>query len=237
MILIPPADPGRIQFETELIEQAGPASRTGQRLGNRISFGEPRVHDLAELCREGVVAAALEWRREGGAHEFWLLRLVCTLHPCADAKVDWFEVHIALREARPGGLAGIDTSDPADPPLVHDLYPSAVADTVQVEHTARIAPSLKFMEVTASPGEDSLALRYRQLEPRITAFGRLEPEAYWRFTPGAGTSVAEGIKEMDLIVRRRRGTRVAATVRVEGRGRRWGVFPRPPQPDDQRFEF
>jgi hypothetical protein len=240
---IPAADPTRVRFTTELIEQADAVGGEalpletseavrgeGLRHGNRISFGDPAVHDLAALWRESPGGLPQDLRRQSGSYEFWLLRLVCTLHPSPGSAVDWFELHIALGDVRPD-------ADPADPPLVYDLYPTAVTDRVEVRHTAKLAPSLEFMAAKASLGEDALTLCYQRLEPRITAFGRLEQEAYWRFAPGAGAQVSEGIKEVDLVVRRRRGARVQANVTVKGRGRWWGVFANPPQVSDQRFEF
>ena len=151
--------------------------------------------------------------------------------------MSWIEIHVALADdctVPPGSIA---IGDPADPPLVYDLYPMAVTDKTQVEHCTKIAPSLKFKDFEASIGEDSLTLRYERLEPKITAFGKGEQASYWRFTPGLDDGVPAGIKEMDLIVRKRREARVRATVRIEGRGRRWGIFPEPVSDNDQQFHL
>jgi hypothetical protein len=235
MAEIPSAKAAGVRFEINLLEEADGTRRSGLRRGNRISFGAPAIYDLLALLAANGAEVPYDLRRERDRYEFWLLRLACTLHPSPGSALSWFDLQVALEEAAAG--TGLDETDPADPPLAYDLYPSEVTDKVRVQHTARIAPRLEFEEVTASLGEDALTLRYQRLEPRITAFGKREQRAYWRFAPGAGHHVAEGIKEMDLIVRRRRGTRVRATLLVAGRGLLWGVLTNPPQLADQRFEF
>jgi hypothetical protein len=238
---IPGADPNQLLFETRLIEEAeesyaGP-TRDGQRLGSRVSFGMPAIHDLAALFTDGGKQLPYDFKTQLAKYEFQLVRLVCTLHVAPRSEVSWIEIHVALAEDGAAPPRGIATGDPADPPLVYDLYPMAVTDKVQVEHSTKIAPTLKFKEVQASIGEDALTLRYERLEPRITAFGKGEPTSYWRFTPGLNNHVPAGIKEMDMIVRKRRGTRVCATVRIQGRGRRWGIFPDPVSDNDQQFHL
>lgn len=238
---IPSADPIRLLFETQLLEEneesyAGP-SRDGQRLGSRVSFGMPSVHDLAALFADDGKQLPYDFKTQLAQYEFQLVRLVCTLHVAPRSEVSWIEIHVALAEDGAGPPRRITPGDPADPPLVYDLYPMAVTDQVQVDHSMKIAPTLKFKEVEASIGEDALTLRYERLEPRITAFGKGEQTSYWRFTPGLADQVPPGIKEMDMIVRKRRGTRVRATVRIHGRGRRWGIFPGPVSDNDQQFHL
>lgn len=235
--MIPAADPNQVLFEARLIEEsdAGP-TRDGQRLGSRVSFGVPSIHDLAALFADSGKTLPYDFKTQLAQYEFQLVRLVCTLHVAPRSEVSWIEIHMALADdgAPPRGIA---TADPADPPLVYDLYPIAVTDKVQVDHCTKIAPTLKFKEVQASIGEDALTLRYERLEPKITAFGKGEQASYWRFTPGLEDRVPAGIKEMDLIVRKRRGTKVRATVRIQGRGRRWGIFPDPVSDNDQQFQL
>lgn len=236
-MLIQPADPDAVAFETQMTEDpSAPVTRDGRRLGNRITFGEPVVHDLEALWALMGSGPPFEVRGQLAAYEFWLVRLVCTLHLADNSAVSWFEVRVRFADDGAGARSAL-ASDPADPPVAYDLFPLHVTDEVELEHTNKISPSFKFQNVTASLGEDALTLRYRRLEPRITAFGKLESSIYWRFTPGAQSEVAEGIKEMDVIVRRRRKRRVAATVLVEGRGRKWGLLPAPVEISDCRFSF
>jgi hypothetical protein len=235
---IPSTDPTKVLFETQLVEESDRgATRTGQQLGNRVTFGIPSIYDLAALFEESGKKLPFDFRNQLGDYELRLIRLVCTLHVEPRSAVSWIEIHVALNEEGLTSPGGIAVGDPADPPLVYDLYPIAVTDKVQVEHLTKIAPTLKFKEVEAAVGEDALTLRYERLEPRITAFGKGEQAAYWKFTPGSADRVSEGIKEMDLIVRKRRGTRGRATIRIQGRGRRWGIFPESVSNSDQQFHF
>jgi len=236
---IPATDPTQILFETCLTEESvnEEPTRDGQRLGNRVTFGIPSVYDMAALFEAERKKLPYDFKAQLGDYEFRLVRLVCTLHVEPGSAVSWIEVHLALAEDGSSTTGGIVVCDPADPPLVYDLYPISVTDKVQVEHLAKIAPTFKFKEVEASIGEDALTLRYERLEPRITAFGKGEQSSYWRFTPGLADWVPEGIKEMDIIVRKRRGRRVRATVQIKGRGRRWGFFPDPVSDNDQQFHL
>lgn len=237
MKTIPAADPTKILFETRLIEEEeGEPMRGGRRLGSRISFGEPRVYDLAQLIQETGLDPGYEIRSQLDRYEFRLVRLVATLHAEPRSAVSWLEVHVALAPAREQpGRGGVVTMDPADPPIAHDLYPLQVVDKAQVEHTAKISPSFKFKEVEVGLGEDSLTLRYERLEPKITAYGKRETAVYWRYTPGTAREVAGGVREMDLVVRRPRGVPVRATILAKGSGRQWGIFPEPVAIEGQQF--
>ncbi|GEM_PF-1380111 len=248
MSLLPATNPANVFFETQLIEEA-PAKpyREGRRLGNRITCGVPVAYDLAALYADVGRELPFEVRTQLDQHEFWLLRLVCTLHIEPGSAVSWadFAVTFAHHPEIPQtavilneiGTTVIVLVDPADPPIAYDLYPKQVTDKVQVEHTVEISPSLKFGEISVSPGKDALTLKYEKLYPRITAHGKRESEIYWRFTPGTGSKVEEGIKEMDVIVRKRQGVAVQGTIRITGRGRRWGIIPDPVALDRQQFYF
>src|SRR4051812_8918776 len=150
---IPSTDPTKVLFETQLVEESGRgATRSGQRLGNRVTFGIPSIYDLAVLFEQSGKKLPFDLRAQLGGYELLVIRLVCTLHPQPRAAVDRIGGHGRRSEEglpSPGGTA---VSAPADPPLVYDLYPIAVTDKVQVEHLTRIAPSLKFKEVEATVG-------------------------------------------------------------------------------------
>jgi hypothetical protein len=225
--IIPAADPTDVLFETQLIEEtpAG-AMRSGRRVGSRLTFGQPAVYDLVELFHGRKQEPGFEIRSQLDRYEFRLVRLAATLHVEAHSAVSWFEVHVQFANA--GALPGGDV-------IVHDLYPLNVDDKVDIDRTAKISPSLKFGEVSASIGEAGLTTKYVRLEPKITAYGKREPKVYWRYTPGSGSEVAGGVKEMDLIIRRPRGVSVRATIQAKGSGRQWGIFSDSVASEQQQF--
>lgn len=225
---IPAAHADRVFFETQLVEEGqGEARRDGRRVGSRLTFGEPAIYDLVDLMKAQGSEPGFEITSQLDRYEFLLLRLVTTLHVASNAAVSWFEVHVELGGS---GVAGHD-------PIVHDLYPLLVEDKVELERTAKISPSLKFMDVAVSLGEGSVATKYVRLDPKITAYGKRESKAYWSFTPGSGSEVAGGIKEMDLIVRRFRAIPAHATIFAKGIGRQWGIFENDVNLEHQRFDI
>lgn len=238
MKTLPAADPRKVLFETRLVEEdISEPRRDGRLLGSRITFGEPAVYDLAQLVKEAGGDPGFEIRSQLDRYEFRLVRLVSTLHVEPRSALSWLEIHVTLAPARRRlGNGGLLTEDPADPPIAYDLYPLQVVDKVQVEHTAKISASFKFNEVTASLGEDALAVRYERLEPKITAYGKRETAVYWRCLPGTSREVAAGVREMDLIVRKSRGVPVRATILAKGGGRQWGIFPDPVAVEGQQFD-
>ena len=248
MSLLPATNPANTLFETQLIEEApSDPHRKGRRLGNRITCGVPVAYDLAALYADMDRQLPFEVRTQLDQYQFWLLRLVCTLHSEPGSAVSWadFAVTFAHRPEIPEmavilseiGTIAIVLVDPAEPPIAYDLYPKRVTDKAQVEHTVEISPSLEFGEISVGLGKDALTLKYEELHPRITAYGKRESEIYWRFAPGTGNKVEEGIKEMDVIVRKRRGAAVQGTIRIKGRGWRWGIIPDPVAIDRQQFYF
>jgi hypothetical protein len=108
---------------------------------------------------------------------------------------------------------------------------------VEIERTAKISPAFKFMDVSVSVGESSLVTKYVRLEPKITAYGKRESSPYWRYTPGSGSEVVGGVREMDVIVRRPRGVPVKAAIVAQGNGRQWGIFADPVGVRRQGFEI
>jgi hypothetical protein len=232
--VIPPADPTRVWFETALVEDTGGAVyRSAGHRGSRLTFGQPAVYDLEALIRDAGAEPSFEIRSQLDDYEFRLVRLVATLHVEPRAAVSWLEVHVALS---PGRLPSAGDGVPLDPPIAHDLYPLRVADKVQVKRTAKISPAFKFNDVQLSIGEAGVATEYERFEPTITAYGKREAAAYWRYTPGNGSEVAGGVREMDLIVRRPRGVPVRARILAKGSGRQWGVFREPVVEERQQFD-
>ena len=234
MLEIPSADLEQQWFETFLIDPPRGENGGDRRRGNRVSFGLPMTRSLELLLSDAGIKPPFEIRLQQERYDFWLIRLVCSLHPAQGSTMRWLEVKVELSDVPAGELTMIDT---ADPPLVFDLSPENVSTPVTVERRASISPEIEFKSVSAAVGEVGLILKYQQLKPQIIAFGKRESAAYWRYTPGTEGNVPEGIKEMDLIVRRRKNTQTRVTVTVDGRSQGWGIFPAPLQLDDQRFTF
>lgn len=219
MTIIQPVDPDDVWFETSLLEEKESEERDERRSGTRFSFGRPIAYNLETLYAGVNRSLGSEIRQQLSHYEFWLLRLVCTLHPKPHSAVHWFEFHIAFEDT-PSLSA-----DPADPPIAYSLHPNKVEDSVAVSETIEIAPSLEFQGVVASIGKAGVEMKYKTFHPKITAFGERQSHCYWRFTTGVSDKVQEGDKEMDVIVRKRRGTAVLARISAEGKGQIWGFIP------------
>jgi hypothetical protein len=256
MPILTGSDPARVLFETQLVEEdTGDPSdpyRKQRRTGNRITCNEPVAYDLLAAYRATNREPAFEIVCQLDQYEFWLLRLSCTLHPDALSYISSFDVNVsfvypsALPPAalmlNPAGLTLLSQADPSVPfeyPIAYTLYPELIVDEVEVEHTREISPELEFGEVVSVKlsGKEAVTTKYKKMYPRIRAYGKRRGECYWRFTPGNGNKVEEGDKDLDLIVRKRRGALVRAEVAIEGQGWQFGVFPKDIPADKRQVYF
>ena len=235
MPLLAAPNPAHPWFNTQIEEGPGEPERTGRRLGDRISIGEIVAYDLVQQYAAIKRPLQLDVRGQIDRFEFLVLQFVCTLHPDNLSGVSWFDFMVSFayptevpRSARlltqVSPVARVLT-DVGAPPIAYDLYPSEVSDAVQTEHTVKISPELKFGEVATIAGEDAVTLKFQKLYPRISAHGRRDSEIYWRYMPGSDDSVPSGDKDMAVIVRRQRGIPVLGSIRVRGRGWRYGIVP------------
>jgi len=238
-LIIERASPSQVQFETRLSEQVSATAERGEGggrgRGNRLTCGVPRIFDLADLYAGLDKAPSPELAKEMESHEFWLVRLVFTLHDARSSAVSWLEFHVAL-DYLVGTPDGAAPAFPSSSPIVHDLFPLRETDKVKAKRTNQLSAKLTFEPIAEGSAESALVLEYERLIPIITAYGKRESAVYWRFLPGAaGNAVQPGIKEMDMIVRRDPGRRVQCTIEVRGAGRRWGLFPDSVAPAERTF--
>jgi hypothetical protein len=85
------------------------------------------------------------------------------------------------------------------------IHPESIEDEVAGTRRFTLAPSLKFAEVEAKPGEIEFGFEYTSLEPLV--FGATEPANFpsWDFQPTKGHELY-GSRRMHLLVRADRGT-------------------------------
>ncbi len=249
MTLIPALDSEQILFETHVKEESpSEPHRKGLHVGNRLTCALPVALDLIEFYAESNQQLPPDIKLQTQEYEFWLLRLGWTLHPASHASVDWVEFRVET-----GYYTFIPASIPRNHllrhfdetisspdagiglPVAYDLYPVKVTDEKQIEQTVKLSPSLKFQGVSVSPGEAGIAVKYKQLCPKITAYGGGEAEFYWRFLPGTGDTVEEGFKEMDVILKKKRNTIVGGKILMKGKGTKWGIIPDNEEPEATMF--
>jgi hypothetical protein len=245
MAMLPSADPNQVLFETQIVEENGVVMRDGNRLGNRVTFGEPYACDLAAYFAAEKRQLAYPITDQLGSYDFWLLRLVCTLHPSGRLRVRWFELQVNLvyppalpQNARMLNRKGATllSSSRSEQPTVFALYPSKVVDEVDIEHTVEISPELQIAPYKLA-GKDAITAKYKQVHPKLRAFHDGPSRCYWRFEPGKSRGVEEGDRELDLVVRKRRGTLARAEIAISGEGWEFGIFPQPLSADPQHLYF
>ena len=227
------ANPSDVIFESHLVANAG-TTREKQSIGSRVTCGRPIAYNLLELYAAKEETLPANIRLELETYDFWLIRMVCTLHEkrgssIADMrfKVDFIyespsDADILLNH----GIKDVSLPETVvgDMPMAYDLSPADVKDETAVTATSTITANFSFGDIGTELGKDEVTLNYKQHKPRITAFGKHESHIYWRFRPGNARAVETGIKEMDAIIRKHRDAPVKGQIHVEGRGRQWGIF-------------
>jgi hypothetical protein len=207
----------------------------------RVTLGEPLVLPLRETVSKGLLKLSPEAAIAAQGYDFVLLRLVVNVHPSANFGAALIDVKLELEHEAtdPPALPVVSLQDTAAPPIAYDLSPRSVTDEVEAEASRSLSPTLKFDKVEASLGSVGLTLKDKRLEPVITAYGVREREAGWRFDRGVrGRYVAAGAKELDAVIRRRRGAPGRCHVSVSGQGTGGFLRPRPDvTPQRHAFRF
>ena len=124
--------------------------------------------------------------------DFYLVRLRFSFRPTqGEVEITWARFAVELLGA--GEIRA------------EDIHPTSVEDQVAGTRRFTLAPSLKFAEVEAKPGEIEFGFEYTSLEPLV--FGAPEPVNFpsWDFQPTHGHALYGG-RRMHLLVRADRGT-------------------------------
>ncbi len=135
-----------------------------------VTLGQPQWWNLADLAQEKGETLPAELSLLLRDADFYLLLLACSFRPERGSHVEWARFTAYLRPK-----VGQES------PIAFDLYPREIYDETKTDVKVSIAPSLKFADVSLSPGEVVTTLEFRKLEPVVIGYGVLESVPNWDF--------------------------------------------------------